>query len=68
MIMKKAAKQGQNLLPKNIPVGRSAPQVIDREVAHIGDLIFDTAFLGGHLALAALARPTFKRSMGATWK
>lgn len=54
--------------PKNVLVGEGFLWVIDPEVAHIGDPIFDVAFLGAHLALTAVARPDFLESIGATWR
>lgn len=53
--------------PKNVLVADRFMWVIDPEVAHIGDPVFDIAFLGTHLALTAIARPAFAGSLGATW-
>ncbi|MGF4046177.1 aminoglycoside phosphotransferase family protein [Paenarthrobacter nitroguajacolicus] len=43
--------------PKNILVGPTSTWVIDWEVAHYGDPVFDLAFLVSHLACKALHRP-----------
>jgi tRNA A-37 threonylcarbamoyl transferase component Bud32 len=43
--------------PKNVLVGEGGPWVIDFEVAHYGDPVFDLAFLTSHLVLKAIARP-----------
>lgn len=43
--------------PKNILVGDGRHWVIDFEVAHLGDPVFDVAFLLSHLALKAIHRP-----------
>lgn len=53
--------------PKNVLVGPGCLWVIDPEVAHLGDPVFDVAFMGAHLVLAALARPSFAASIGQTW-
>ena len=46
--------------PKNILVGRDGFWVIDFEVAHIGNPVFDVAFLLTHLLLKAAHRPDFR--------
>ncbi|MCX4406048.1 MULTISPECIES: phosphotransferase family protein [unclassified Streptomyces] len=43
--------------PKNVLVGDSGLWVIDWEVAHVGDPVFDLAFLLTHLVCKALHRP-----------
>jgi tRNA A-37 threonylcarbamoyl transferase component Bud32 len=43
--------------PKNVLVGLDGLWVIDFEVAHIGDPVFDLAFLVAHLVLKSLHRP-----------
>lgn len=53
--------------PKNVLVDDGFLWVIDPEVAHIGDPVFDVAFMGAHLALAAIARSEYAASIGATW-
>jgi aminoglycoside phosphotransferase (APT) family kinase protein len=42
--------------PKNVMVGKST-WVLDWEVAHLGDVAFDPAFMLSHLLLKCLARP-----------
>jgi 5-methylthioribose kinase len=54
--------------PKNVLVGPGFLWLIDPEVAHIGEPAFDIAFMGAHLALNAIARPSFAASIGATWR
>jgi 5-methylthioribose kinase len=47
--------------PKNVLVGEDGLWVIDFEVAHIGNPVFDVAFLQAHLLLKAIAhRPSGK--------
>lgn len=43
--------------PKNVLLGEDGLWVIDCEVAHHGDPIFDVAFMLSHLILKAIARP-----------
>jgi 5-methylthioribose kinase len=43
--------------PKNVLVGADGLWVLDFEVAHVGDPVFDVAFLLNHLALKAIHRP-----------
>ena len=43
--------------PKNVLVGDPGLWVIDFEVAHRGDPVFDVAFLVSHLVLKGIARP-----------
>jgi 5-methylthioribose kinase len=43
--------------PKNILVGGAEPWVIDFEVVHLGDPVFDLAFMLNHLLLKSLHRP-----------
>jgi aminoglycoside phosphotransferase (APT) family kinase protein len=43
--------------PKNVLVGGSGLWVIDFEVAHYGDPLFDVAFMLSHLVLKAIHRP-----------
>jgi 5-methylthioribose kinase len=43
--------------PKNVLVGAGTLWVIDHEVAHVGQPVFDLAFLLCHLALKSLHRP-----------
>jgi hypothetical protein len=57
-----------DLSPKNVLVGPGLLWVIDAEVAHIGDPIFDVAFMSTHLALTAIARPAFASSLEETWR
>jgi aminoglycoside phosphotransferase (APT) family kinase protein len=45
--------------PKNVLVGPSGLWVIDWEVAHVGDPVFDIAFLVTHLLCKSIARPAF---------
>jgi 5-methylthioribose kinase len=40
--------------PKNVLVGRSGLWVLDFEVAHVGDPVFDVAFMLHHLTLKAI--------------
>jgi 5-methylthioribose kinase len=43
--------------PKNVLVGGHGAWVIDFEVAHVGDPVFDLAFMLNHLLLKAIHRP-----------
>jgi aminoglycoside phosphotransferase (APT) family kinase protein len=43
--------------PKNVLLGPDRLWLIDFEVAHFGDPVFDVAFLLNHLLLKAIARP-----------
>lgn len=43
--------------PKNILVGTSGLWVLDFEVAHFGDPVFDVSFMLGHLLLSAMHVP-----------
>jgi 5-methylthioribose kinase len=43
--------------PKNVLVGQDGLSVLDWEVAHYGDPVFDVAFMVNHLLLKALHRP-----------
>jgi 5-methylthioribose kinase len=43
--------------PKNVLVGEDGMWVIDFEVAHVGDPVFDLAFMVNHLMLKAIHRP-----------
>ncbi len=43
--------------PKNVLVGPDSLWVIDFEVAHVGDPVFDPAFMLNHLMLKAIHRP-----------
>lgn len=56
-----------DLSPKNVLLGDGLMWVIDAEVAHMGDPVFDVAFMGCHLILVAIARPRSLASVGATW-
>lgn len=49
--------------PKNVLVGREGLWVIDFEVAHLGDPVFDVAFLTNHLVLKAIHRPDDLRAL-----
>jgi tRNA A-37 threonylcarbamoyl transferase component Bud32 len=49
--------------PKNVLVGDGGPWVIDFEVAHYGDPVFDLAFLTSHLVLKAIARPVARSAL-----
>jgi tRNA A-37 threonylcarbamoyl transferase component Bud32 len=51
--------------PKNILVGDEGLWVIDFEVAHVGNPVFDLAFLSAHLLLKAVAAPPRAGSLGA---
>lgn len=53
--------------PKNVLVGPNVLWIIDFEVAHVGNPVFDVAFLGAHLILTAIARPAHAASLRATW-
>jgi tRNA A-37 threonylcarbamoyl transferase component Bud32 len=54
--------------PKNVLTGPSCLWLIDPEVAHIGDPVLDVAFMGAHLILIALARPSLEGTIQATWQ
>jgi tRNA A-37 threonylcarbamoyl transferase component Bud32 len=56
-----------DLSPKNVLIGKDLLWVIDPEVAHIGDPVFDVAFMAAHLILTAIARPAFATTLGDTW-
>lgn len=43
--------------PKNVLVGADGLWVIDFEVAHVGEPVFDLAFMTNHLMLKAIHRP-----------
>jgi 5-methylthioribose kinase len=43
--------------PKNVLVGADGAWVLDWEVAHVGDPVFDVAFLCAHLVLKSVHRP-----------
>jgi 5-methylthioribose kinase len=43
--------------PKNVLVGKEQGWVLDFEVAHFGDPVFDLAFMLNHLMLKAIHRP-----------
>ena len=43
--------------PKNVLVGDAGLWVIDFEVAHVGEPVFDLAFMTNHLMLKAIHRP-----------
>ena len=43
--------------PKNVLIGPEGLWVIDFEVAHVGDPVFDPAFMLNHLMLKAIHRP-----------
>jgi 5-methylthioribose kinase len=47
--------------PKNVLVGADGLWVIDWEIAHVGDPIFDVAFLCTHLLLKSVHRPQDSR-------
>jgi 5-methylthioribose kinase len=51
--------------PKNVLVGDAGTWVIDFEVAHRGDPVFDVAFLTSHLVLKGIARPASQARMHA---
>lgn len=48
--------------PKNVLLGRDRLWLIDFEVAHLGDPVFDVAFLLNHLLLKTIARPQQRRA------
>lgn len=48
--------------PKNVLVGDGGLWVIDFEVAHYGDPVFDVAFMLSHLVLKAIHRPSARES------
>jgi tRNA A-37 threonylcarbamoyl transferase component Bud32 len=54
-----------DLSPKNVLVGDGALWVIDFEVAHRGDPVFDLAFLTTHLLLKGVARATCRPQLHA---
>lgn len=49
--------------PKNILVGESGLWVVDLEVAHVGDPVFDVAFMLSHLILKSIHRPSAGRAL-----
>lgn len=51
--------------PKNVLVGRDQLWVLDAEVAHVGDPVFDLAFLHSHLILKSVARPALGSALAA---
>jgi tRNA A-37 threonylcarbamoyl transferase component Bud32 len=57
-----------DLSPKNILVGDDFLWILDPEVAHIGDPVFDIAFLGTHLLLAAIVRPDVAPAIATVWQ
>jgi hypothetical protein len=52
--------------PKNVLVGDSGVWVIDFEMAHVGNPVFDAAFLQAHLLLKAVANPATRGALAAT--
>ncbi len=52
--------------PKNVLVGAGGPWVLDWEVAHVGDPVFDLAYLLCHLVLKAVHRPAHAAAYRAT--
>lgn len=52
--------------PKNVLVGDGQVWVIDFEVAHVGNPVFDAAFLQAHLLLKAVADPASRGLLAAT--
>lgn len=44
--------------PKNVLIGPSCLWVVDHEVAHFGDPVFDVAFFVAHLVLSAVLDPS----------
>ncbi len=57
--------------PKNVLLGDAGLWVVDFEVGHLGDPVFDVAFLLNHLLLKAVHRPTeaeeYARGAAAFW-
>ncbi|MDQ3876713.1 MAG: phosphotransferase [Actinomycetota bacterium] len=57
--------------PKNVLVGKGGLWVIDFEVAHFGDPVFDIAFMVNHLMLKGVHRPDsderYRRCARAFW-
>jgi aminoglycoside phosphotransferase (APT) family kinase protein len=51
--------------PKNILVGSDGLWVIDWEVAHVGDPVFDLALMLAHLACKIIARPVHRAAYAA---
>lgn len=51
--------------PKNVLVGEAGLWVIDFEVVHRGDPVFDVAFLTSHLVLKGIVRPAARDRMNA---
>ncbi len=49
--------------PKNILVGGRDPWVIDFEVVHLGDPVFDLAFMLNHLFLKSVHRPALSAAL-----
>jgi aminoglycoside phosphotransferase (APT) family kinase protein len=54
--------------PKNVLVRGSRLWIVDFEVAHIGDPVFDLAYLGAHICLTAIMRPSFLDSLDMAWR
>ena len=49
--------------PKNVLVGVNGAWVIDFEVVHVGDPVFDVAFMLNHLLLKSLHRPELAHAL-----
>lgn len=58
--------------PKNVLVGRSGAWVVDFEVAHIGNPVFDFAFMLHHLVMKSIhlpqARPELRAAIHRFWE
>jgi aminoglycoside phosphotransferase (APT) family kinase protein len=57
LLTRKTALVHGDFSPKNVLVGDGRQWVLDWEVSHVGDPVFDLAFLTTHLILKALHRP-----------
>lgn len=52
-----------DLSPKNILVGQQKLWILDAEVAHLGDPVFDLAFMHTHLLMKSIARPSLRAAL-----
>lgn len=57
LLARRAAFVHGDFSPKNVLVGPEGLWVIDFEVGHLGEPVFDVAFLVSHLVLKAVRRP-----------
>lgn len=60
MLATKACMVHGDFSPKNVLIGSAAPWVLDWEVAHIGDPVFDVALATAHFLCKALYRPEIR--------